>query len=299
MNEHGDGSNGRKNWPSLTFDSTATSIILWGEIFLPFQSLQIDGSASHYIIPSLQLDDGWFIFSSVSKFLSSITPNDMPLSETGHFSCYLIASYFAYLFSLLHPWAVEGCISIKSLRYPNNPRGKRKEILELNSLRQFLFLSSQALKVESGYICLIIAIFLISIIPLCYTFAWCFSRNAGMKEASGVRDIVQARLALPGELSSQDNAKRKLLKYHCRKRFFVFVLQFFILTCMWDISMTFYGMDILADDIAMTWGGRHIYGVKDIGWPFNIFFAHEWSFMKSQFHIKIFYLEFPSSQCSS
>lgn len=159
----------------------------------------------------------------------------MPLSETGHFSCYLIACYFAYLFSLLHPWALEGCISIKSLRHPNNPRGKRKEILELNSLSKFSFLSSQALKVESGYICLIVVIFLISIVPLCYTFAWCFSRNAGMKEASGVRDTLQARVALPGELTSQVNAKRKLDKYHCRKRVLVFVLQCFILASMWDI----------------------------------------------------------------
>lgn len=34
-----------------------------------------------YIIPSLKLDKGWFLFSSVSKFLSSITPNDVPLGE--------------------------------------------------------------------------------------------------------------------------------------------------------------------------------------------------------------------------
>lgn len=42
---------------------------------------QIEPLANNYIMPSLGLNDGWFVFSSVSSFLSSITPNDMPLSE--------------------------------------------------------------------------------------------------------------------------------------------------------------------------------------------------------------------------
>lgn len=42
---------------------------------------QIEPSANNYIMPSLGLNNGWFMFSSVSSFLSSITPNDMPLSE--------------------------------------------------------------------------------------------------------------------------------------------------------------------------------------------------------------------------
>jgi hypothetical protein len=63
----------------LDFRLATSSLILEGEIL----HLQIDDSASNYIIPSLQLDDGWFMFSSLSKILSSITPNDMPLSEIG------------------------------------------------------------------------------------------------------------------------------------------------------------------------------------------------------------------------
>lgn len=32
-------------------------------------------------MPSLGLNQGWFVFSSISNFLSSLAPNDMPLSE--------------------------------------------------------------------------------------------------------------------------------------------------------------------------------------------------------------------------
>jgi phosphotransferase system glucose/maltose/N-acetylglucosamine-specific IIC component len=87
----------------------------------------------------------------------------------------------------------------------------------------------QALKVESGYICLIVVIFLVSIIPFCYTIAWCFSRNVKLKAANGVSDIVPAR---PGEVFFQDEGKERLDKYHCRKRILVFVLQCFIVVSM-------------------------------------------------------------------
>lgn len=143
--------------------------------------------------------------------------------------------FLAFLHSsLLHSRAAEGCISIKSLRAANHPRGERnfrREKLSTNSLN---FPSSpprpwQALKVESGYICLLVVIFLISIIPLCYTIAWCFSRNVKLKAANGVSDIVLAR---PGEAVYHDEGKTKLDKYHCRKRILVFVLQCFIVLSM-------------------------------------------------------------------
>lgn len=61
----------------LDFRLAISFLILRGEIV----HLQIDESTSNYIVPSLELDDGWFMFSSLSKILSSITPNDMPLSK--------------------------------------------------------------------------------------------------------------------------------------------------------------------------------------------------------------------------
>lgn len=85
----------------------------------------------------------------------------------------------------------------------------------------------QALKVESGYICLIVVIFLISITPLCYTIAWCFSRNVKLKAANGVSDMAR-----PAELVFQDEGKEKLDKFHCRKRVLVFILQCFIVMSM-------------------------------------------------------------------
>lgn len=94
-----------------------------------------------------------------------------------------------------------------------------------------LILSMQALKVESGYICLIVGIFLVSIIPFCYTIAWCFSRNA---KISGMSEIVHSnsRVMLPGEVFFQVEDKEKLEKYHCRKRLYVFILQCLIIVSM-------------------------------------------------------------------
>lgn len=202
----------------------------------------MEDASSNYIMPSLHLDDGWFIFSSVSKFLSSITPNDMPLSEMRLlFASRAFRAYFTLFFcSLLHPRAPERCISIKSFRSTNNPWGERVKIKMPSGNRNwivFLLSSSlQALKVESGYICLVAVIFLVSVIPFCYTIAWCFSRNVKLKASNGVSDIVQAsaRVVLPGEVLFQDECKEKLDKYHCRKRVYVFILQCFIVVSMWD-----------------------------------------------------------------
>ena len=89
----------------------------------------------------------------------------------------------------------------------------------------------QALKVESGYICLIIVIFLISIIPFCYTIAWCFQRNVKM---DGLRNIVQtsARIVLPDHVIFQNDGKEKLKKYNCRKRIYAVSLQGLIILSM-------------------------------------------------------------------
>lgn len=90
-------------------------------------------------------------------------------------------------------------------------------------LTAILISEMQALKVESGYICLIIAIFIVSIIPFCYTIAWCFSRNAKM---NGVRSVVQtsARIVLPDQVVFQNDGKEKLKKYNRRKRVYVVLL---------------------------------------------------------------------------
>lgn len=92
----------------------------------------------------------------------------------------------------------------------------------------------QALKVEAGFICLLVVIFLVSVIPLCYTIAWCFSRNVKLKATNGVRDIVQAsaRVIMPSDGLLHIECKEKLDKYHCRKRIYVFILHCFIVISM-------------------------------------------------------------------
>lgn len=38
-------------------------------------------ATSGYVVPSLGLADGWFIFAYVSSFLSYITPQDLPVGN--------------------------------------------------------------------------------------------------------------------------------------------------------------------------------------------------------------------------
>lgn len=97
-----------------------------------------------------------------------------------------------------------------------------------------LFSSLQALKVESGYIILLLVIFLISVVPVCYTIAWCYLRNVKLKANGSVSVVVQANAqgVLPGEILFQGEYKKKLYKYHCRKRVYVFVLQCLIVVTM-------------------------------------------------------------------
>lgn len=92
----------------LVFDFCLTTsfLIPWSEIARLFQ---IDGSASNYIIPSLQLDNDWFIFSSVSKFLSSITPNDMPLSKIKAVILFTFNDSFSGLFISIQSTAFSNC----------------------------------------------------------------------------------------------------------------------------------------------------------------------------------------------
>ncbi|EAL38824.1 AGAP011953-PA, partial [Anopheles gambiae str. PEST] len=85
-----------------------------------------------YIIPTLGLYHGSFVFTYLSTFLSYITPYDLPV-------VYCILELLRDAF---------------------------------HTKVSFLQLILEALKVESGYICLIAIFFLISLIPLCYTIAW-------------------------------------------------------------------------------------------------------------------------------
>lgn len=80
----------------------------------------------------------------------------------------------------------------------------------------------QALKVESGYICLIAIFFLISLIPLCYTIAWGCSKPSDDDLNAGptVDAIIQAE-----ELSLEDSLK-------CRRGFLSLTLQIIILLLM-------------------------------------------------------------------
>lgn len=192
---------------------------------------QIDSSTSNsnYIIPSLHLDDGWFIFSSVSNFLSSITPNDMPLSELASTAPKRTDDcLFTFHCSILYSRAAEGRLSVESFHPEDYPWGKKvNRSFEYRKHYENLF--PQALKVESGYICLIVVIFLISILPFCYTIAWCFSRNVKLKVVSGNILQMSSRGASEGGASEERENTRK---YHCRKRVYVFILQCFVVLSM-------------------------------------------------------------------
>lgn len=80
----------------------------------------------------------------------------------------------------------------------------------------------QALKVESGYICLIAIFFLISLIPLCYTIAWGCAKEPDddLNPGPTVDAIIQAE-----ELSLEESL-------HCRKSFLGLMLQVVILLLM-------------------------------------------------------------------
>ena len=92
---------------------------------------------------------------------------------------------------------------------------------------------NKALKMESGYICLILIIFLISIIPLGYTISWFCSKSIHIK-ASSVSDIMHtnSQVILPNDIIFHDDYRDKLDKLNCRKKICVFILQFLVTICM-------------------------------------------------------------------
>ncbi|XP_055534148.1 prominin-1 isoform X1 [Wyeomyia smithii] len=155
-----------------------------------------------YIIPTLGLQQGTFVFSYLSIFLSYITPYDLP---------------------------VVYCI-LELLRDAFHTRVS------------FLELIMEALKVESGYICVIAIFFLISLIPLCYTIAWgCSKREDDDINAGPTVDaIIQAE-----ELSLEESLK-------CRRSFLSLSLQIIILLLIASIIAMFVTNEQIASSIDET-----------------------------------------------
>ncbi|XP_058830362.1 prominin-1 isoform X2 [Topomyia yanbarensis] len=106
----------------------------------------------------------------------------------------------------------------------------------------FLQLIMEALKVESGYICLIAIFFLISLIPLCYTIAWGCSKTAEDDLNSGptVDAIIQAE-----ELSLEESLK-------CRRRVLSLTLQIIILLLIAGVIVMFVTNEQIASAIDQT-----------------------------------------------
>ncbi|XP_065083969.1 prominin-1-A isoform X1 [Ochlerotatus camptorhynchus] len=155
-----------------------------------------------YIIPTLGLHEGTFVFSYLSTFLSYITPYDLP---------------------------VVYCI-LELLRDAFHTRVS------------FLQLIMEALKVESGYICLIAIFFLISLIPLCYTIAWGCSKSVDEDINAGptVDAIIQAE-----ELSLEESLQ-------CRRSFLGLMLQVIILLLIASVIAMFVTNEQIASAIDQT-----------------------------------------------
>ncbi|XP_052862856.1 prominin-1 [Anopheles cruzii] len=150
-----------------------------------------------YLIPTLGLHHGAFVFAYISTFLSYITPYDLPVE--------LLRDAFHTKVSFLH-------------------------------------LILEALKVESGYICLIAIFFLISLIPLCYTIAWGCAKEPDddLNPGPTVDAIIQAE-----ELSLEESL-------HCRKSFLGLVLQVIILLLIAGVIAMFVTNEQIASAINQT-----------------------------------------------
>lgn len=74
---------------------------------------------------------------------------------------------------------------------------------------------------ESGFICLILLIFLISIFPFVYTLAWFCSKNVRLKSRL-VSDMTR------NDAIFQNECKQKIEKFHCQKKSLIVVLQFLV-----------------------------------------------------------------------
>ncbi|XP_062559177.1 prominin-1 isoform X2 [Armigeres subalbatus] len=150
-----------------------------------------------YIIPTLGLHEGTFVFSYLSTFLSYITPYDLPVE--------LLRDAF-------------------------------------HARVSFLQLIMEALKVESGYICLIAIFFLVSLIPLCYTIAWGCSKTADddINPGPTVDAVIHAE-----ELSLEESLQ-------CRRSFLGLMLQIIILLLIASIIAMFITNEQIASAIDQT-----------------------------------------------
>ncbi|XP_055627001.1 prominin-1 isoform X2 [Toxorhynchites rutilus septentrionalis] len=161
------------------------------------QQLPEPTASEAYIIPTLGLHQGAFVFSYLSTFLSYITPYELPVE--------LLRDAFYTRVSVVQ-------------------------------------LIVEALKVESGYICLIAIFFLISLIPFCYTMAWCCSAavDDDINPGPTVDAIIQAE-----ELSLEESLK-------CRKSFLGLVLQVVILLLIASIIAMFVTNEQIASAVDQT-----------------------------------------------
>lgn len=97
-------------------------------------------------------------------------------------------------------------------------------------IQNFLF-KKQALKVESGFICLMAIFLLIALIPICTVLVWCCSSNKSddimmqMHQTNG-DDEMQTNPIISFEDTNNDST------FYCR-RVLQFFLQFFSLFLMW------------------------------------------------------------------
>uniref|UniRef100_A0A182M467 Uncharacterized protein n=1 Tax=Anopheles culicifacies TaxID=139723 RepID=A0A182M467_9DIPT len=150
-----------------------------------------------YIIPTLGLYHGSFVFSYLSTFLSYITPYDLPVE--------LLRDAF-------------------------------------HTKVSFFQLILEALKVESGYICLIAIFFLVSLIPLCYTIAWGCAKEPDddLNPGPTVDAIIQAE-----ELSLEESL-------HCRKSFLGLMLQVVILLLIAGVIAMFVTNEQIASAVDHT-----------------------------------------------
>ncbi|KAJ6647515.1 Prominin-1 [Pseudolycoriella hygida] len=133
--------------------------------------------SANYIVPSLGLDEGIFIFSYLNVFLSYITPHDLPVE--------LLQDAFRSRLSIMD-------------------------------------LIMEALKIESGFICLIALFLIISLIPLGIVIGWCCTR--GSKNLNG--NCIGGDGVPPVDPLTLDEAVGNVI--HCRRKVLQFLLQFIV-----------------------------------------------------------------------
>ncbi|XP_037024841.1 prominin-1-A [Bradysia coprophila] len=147
-------------------------------------------ATANYVLPTLRLDEGPFIFTYLNAFLSYITPHDLP---------------------------VVNCV-LELLRDAFHSRLSIMELL------------MEALKIESGFICLISLFLVISLIPLGIVAAWSCGRGSkNLTDDCGVGDGVP-----PVDPLTLDETVGNVI--HCRRKVLQFLLQFILLLLICSAS---------------------------------------------------------------